>query len=108
MKKHSHHHRRRCPPHICWRSLAFYLTLGLVLTFGAAAHADLIEQQCYIDQAGERQCYDTWGSPRTPVEKKCFTKVSAWERRYYAQNPTGNMGSWAFTEKLKECIRSAK
>lgn len=39
MKKHRHRRRRHCPPVICWRSLAFYLTLGLVLVAGAAAHA---------------------------------------------------------------------
>src|SRR5215471_14507849 len=60
-RKHHSHRRRRCPPVICWRTIAFYLTLGLVLVFGAAAHAESAKKACGgLSGDGKEQCCFEW------------------------------------------------
>jgi hypothetical protein len=60
--RHDRRHHRRCPPFVCWRTIAFYLTLGLIVTFGAAAHADPDVKDYYIwhPKPGERPCAEGW------------------------------------------------
>ena len=86
-------------PHVCWRSLACYLTLGLVLAFGAAAHAgeatvypsartcivgihrmigDAIkkaDKECAEAQKRHESCggpsFGYWWATNGPAEKNC-------------------------------------